>query len=413
MPGRQPADAMTVLIVGGGYGGCVLAPKLEKAGFDVTLIERCECFFHKIGGGKAAVAPGYETKVTIPLSKLPVSKVLWAEATELDMSRKTLRVRHGGSGLFSYLPFDFLVIAVEQSHGFGQLPDRMLARDEILSFLRSEQSRVKQAQSVTIIGGGALGVETAAQVRQSHPATPVTLVHSSPQLMSAVQPPLSAAFTSTLHEKLVDNFGVRIRYSVPKGSVSAAGEPGELVLSCKGTGTRQSTRTLLPADWFDPQTGEIRVEPTLQVTGAPPWVFAIGDVAKTGDHKQARWAFAHAGVVARNLITLRSASARRRPSLATYSPVSRNLVPPWLLRRLLWFWVRRAVPESVQVVGLYLGEDDGLTEFLGILWNDRANRMLFPRDKGAASMARYLGVRGWDGNWKRFAEDVHSHNSIL
>ena len=198
MPGRQPADAMTVLIVGGGYGGCVLAPKLEKAGFDVTLIERCECFFHKIGGGKAAVAPGYETKVTIPLSKLPVSKVLWAEATELDMSRKTLRVRHGGSGLFSYLPFDFLVIAVGQSHGFGQLPDRMLARDEILSFLRSEQSRVKQAQSVTIIGGGALGVETAAQVRQSHPATPVTLVHSSPQLMSAVQPPLSAAFASTL-----------------------------------------------------------------------------------------------------------------------------------------------------------------------------------------------------------------------
>ena len=118
---------------------------------------RCECFFHKIGGGKAAVAPGYETKVTIPLSKLPVSKVLWAEATELDMSRRTLRVRHGGSGLFSYLPFDFLVIAVGQSHGFGQLPDRMLARDEILSFLRSEQSRVKQAQSVTVIGGGALG----------------------------------------------------------------------------------------------------------------------------------------------------------------------------------------------------------------------------------------------------------------
>ena len=99
----MPALSLTVIVVGGGYGGCVLAPKLEKAGFDVILIERCQCFFHKIGGGKAAVVPGYETKVTIPLSKLKVSKVLWAEAIELDVQRKTLTVRHG-AGLISILP---------------------------------------------------------------------------------------------------------------------------------------------------------------------------------------------------------------------------------------------------------------------------------------------------------------------
>ena len=138
--------------------------------------------------------------------------------------------------------------------------------------------------------------------------------------------------------------------------------------------------------------------------GAPPWAFAIGDVAKTGDHKQARWAFAHAGIVASNLKALRRDADRPRPpKLATYSPIARNPVPTWLLRLLVWFWVRRAVPESVQVVGLYLGEDDGLTEFLGILWNDRANRMLFPPDKGAAGMARYLGVDKWAGRWDEHA----------
>ena len=407
MPDTSPhaRPALTVLIVGGGYGGCVLAPKLEKAGFDVTLIERCQCFFHKIGGGKAAVVPGYETKVTIPLSKLKVSKVLWAEATELDVQRKTLTVRHGDSGLFSILPFDFLVVAVGQSHGFGQLEDRTLSRVEILSFLRAEQARVRNAQKVTIIGGGALGVETAAQIRHSHPATPVTLIHSSRQLMSAVQPPLSAAFKSTLEQKLKNRFGVDINYGVPKGSVGEEpSAPGELVLSCKGTGTRPSTRALLPASWFDANSGEIRVEPTLQVSGAPPWAFAIGDVAKTGDHKQARWAFAHAGIVASNLKALRRDADRPRPpNLATYSPIARNPVPTWLLRLLVWFWVRRTVPESVQVVGLYLGEDDGLTEFLGILWNDRANRMLFPPDKGAAGMARYLGVGKWAGQWDKHA----------
>ena len=35
----MPALSLTVIVVGGGYGGCVLAPKLEKAGFDVILIE--------------------------------------------------------------------------------------------------------------------------------------------------------------------------------------------------------------------------------------------------------------------------------------------------------------------------------------------------------------------------------------
>lgn len=405
----NPAE-VRVVVLGAGYGGCACALHLKRLrqSFAVKLVERGECFFHKIGGGKAAVVAGYEERVGIPLNRLSAIEVLWAEATSLDYEERQLQVRHIPSNEVTLLTFDFLAIAVGQGHGWGYLPDRAMSRAEMLAHLREEQARVQDAKRITIFGGGALGIETAAQIRESYPEKPVALKHSNSELMSSAQRsaqgPLSSVFLERLQHKLVTSFEVDIELNVPRDvKTSLRPSEEELVISATGTGTRPSTCKLFPEAWFDPQTWELDVEPTLHVRGAPPFIFAIGDIAKTGDYKQARWAMAHADVVARNLLSLSSGT---NATLAEYGPArpewglhaATHAVPPQLLRWIFAPWAYQAVPDSRQVLGLWLGENDGLVEWNGVVWNERANRQfLLPKDKGAAGMAKYLNVSSWDG----------------
>ncbi len=54
---------------------------------------------------------------------------------------------------------------------------------EGVSWLRAAQERVKNSGSVLVIGGGALGVQFATDIKHFYPEKKVTLVHSGPQLL--------------------------------------------------------------------------------------------------------------------------------------------------------------------------------------------------------------------------------------
>jgi hypothetical protein len=56
-------------VLGCGFAGSAVAAQLD-AHFDVTVVSRHEEFVHYIGGLRAAVVPGFEKKITIPLDNL-------------------------------------------------------------------------------------------------------------------------------------------------------------------------------------------------------------------------------------------------------------------------------------------------------------------------------------------------------
>jgi aspartate oxidase len=58
-----------VVVLGCGFAGAAVAAQLDTH-FDVTVVSRHEEFVHYIGGLRAAVVPGFEKKVTIPLDNL-------------------------------------------------------------------------------------------------------------------------------------------------------------------------------------------------------------------------------------------------------------------------------------------------------------------------------------------------------
>jgi apoptosis-inducing factor 2 len=69
---------------------------------------------------------------------------------------------------------------------------------EACSGMRAFQERIKSAKKITVIGGGAVGIEMASDIKSFYPEKDITLVHSRDQLL--------LHFGPILHEHVVEAF---------------------------------------------------------------------------------------------------------------------------------------------------------------------------------------------------------------
>ena len=97
------------------------------------------------------------------------------------------------------IPYAFLVIATGSGANDG-LPSRVRADEkrEGLQQLESIQTRIRDSKDLVIVGGGAAGVELAADAKHKYPEKNVTLVHSRDAVMHRFGPELQAAATKAL-----------------------------------------------------------------------------------------------------------------------------------------------------------------------------------------------------------------------
>lgn len=80
------------------------------------------------------------------------------------------------------IPFDYLVVATGTKL---RAPGTMQDDEKPLSvkYLQGYQQRLKDARSIAIVGGGAVGVQMATDLKEIYPDKEITLVHSRNQLM--------------------------------------------------------------------------------------------------------------------------------------------------------------------------------------------------------------------------------------
>ncbi|GBG25296.1 Apoptosis-inducing factor 2 [Hondaea fermentalgiana] len=370
---------MRVAIVGGGYGGVYLSKALEARNVDVVLVERNERFFHKIGGGRAFIESGFEEKVFLEFDELLQRRdscVLIGEARALNVNTKTLSVWCGREADEKRdINFDAIVFAMGVRHTFGQLPDEGLMLDDLLATCKREQDRLAMVDVIVVVGGGALGIETSSQIADTYKDKTVHLLHSRGALMSGAGSKELGDLVKTKLEAL----GVNVHLGcgrIEKEDVQRQ-YPGSLVLMATGCRMSDSSRSLLDPRWINDETSEIRVGPSLRVENAPDFVYAIGDIAATGDYKQARWAHRHAEVVAANICG----------GNKIYQPLRSN---PWFIRPLsyiLCWWVRARV-DSTLVIALKLGLHEHVMEFGGILFSDYFTRRKMEKDTGIAHVRK-------------------------
>ncbi|KAK9244288.1 hypothetical protein V1506DRAFT_522943 [Lipomyces tetrasporus] len=303
-----------VVVLGAGvYGvGLVhsLASSLPQNGspIHVTLINARDHFVYLPANLRNSVQDISSTYIK-PLDRLfaknpSVGEVKVGEVVTVDYKRKVVALRGGED-----VKYDILVLALGSSWSD---PNSMpLEHEAVLDYFAKQRDALKKAQSITIIGGGAVGVEFAGEIADVYPPSSgkhITLVHSEDL-------PLSKLYRDKWRSQVQD-------------ILEAVGV--EVVLYAKGTNNHDGTVTITPRDRKEPYTiesdlvystltptpnthvlpnewkdekGFIRVTSTFQVE-ADSSVFAIGDLTNVKEAKQAAKASAAIDVVAPNIIAL-------------------------------------------------------------------------------------------------------------
>lgn len=244
--------------------------------------------------------------------------VVQAKVVSLKAKQLTLDREWQGSNL---LTFDFLVAATgTRLASPGSMPSDEKAAS--VEYLKKYNQGIKQSKSVILIGGGAVGVQMACDLKEIYPDKEVTLVHSRDHIMPVYHEKLSDLIKERFQE-LGINFIGGSRVNIPEGGypIGGTGEPIEVKLQdgrtltadfvIQATGQSPNTQWLkdLPPSSADsiinPKNGFVRVRPTLQFADpAYPHLYALGDVADSGAHKAARPGMGQAVVTAKNILAM-------------------------------------------------------------------------------------------------------------
>jgi NADH:ubiquinone reductase (H+-translocating) len=270
-----------VVVIGAGYAGAHAARRARTDGARVTVVDPTGR--HGFTPRYAAVAAGRAGTgdLTAPLDALIDVEVVTDVARTIDPTSRTVTLAAGGR-----LAYDALVVTTGaepvappvaglRDHGLVLASDR-----DALTIRATVQRVVEHGVGVVIVGGGATGVQLAAEIAHQHPDLPVTLIEREPRLLPAEPRVLGRAAG-----RILRSAGVRVRLGVgvatvdSSGAVLDDGSRHDGVVAWAG-GWRARGSTLLPD--APTEGGRLVVDADLTILGLDG-VFAAGDTAAHRD----------------------------------------------------------------------------------------------------------------------------------
>ena len=297
-------DSPHVIIVGAGFAGLSAVGKLRKAGFMVTVIDKnlystFQPLLYQVATG--GLNPGDVSYAVGGFTSRRRSRYVRGELAGIDAAARQVKLSDGRE-----LGYDYLMLATgvaanyfglpgaaENTFGLYSRADAIVLRDHVMNgFERlSESADPHREFVITVVGGGATGVElagTAAELRREviqstfpdvDPArVHVRLIEMAPELVMPFHPKLREYTRRQLVARGVDiKLKTEIREVRPDCVVLSDGQdlPTDLTVWAAGVAGPHSM-----ADWGLPlgKGGRLLVGPDLLVEGSDR-IFAIGDIA--------------------------------------------------------------------------------------------------------------------------------------
>ncbi|KZV96818.1 FAD/NAD(P)-binding domain-containing protein [Exidia glandulosa HHB12029] len=308
-------DRQNIVVVGGGAagGGVVrgLVGKVDHSKYRVVLINPRPFYTYIIAGARMVVSPygNLETNAFIPYDRaLPADKgeLIVGTVTSIRRAAET-----GGHVVLSdgrEIAFAFLVLAPGSIwSGPLAIPD---TKDDIDAWITTWRAKIENAKDIVIVGGGAVGVEIAGEIRHFFPDKSVTMVQKDAHLLNATYPDKWRLRV----DKMLRDGGVKLvtddvidasELSSDTGTVTTrkgAVIHADLIIPCVGTRPNTDFVCTLGEGVLDSR-GFIPTKPTLQLPHFPE-IFAAGDVLAWDEQKQMAKANGQAGIVASNIVSM-------------------------------------------------------------------------------------------------------------
>jgi NADH dehydrogenase len=301
---RNPGGlAPRVVVVGTGFAGMATVSRLARAGLHVTLVDRniystFQPLLYQVATG--GLNPSDVAYPTRGFAHRYGARFIHADLADIDEPARKVTLASGEK-----LDFDYLVLATgvsaayygitgadRNTQGLYTRRDAVALRDQVLEWLeRLSTDGLSREWAVTVVGGGATGVElagTLAELRNIALPTAypdidrsrmhIRLIEQAPVLLAPFHPSLQDYARKQLLARGVDvRLDATIREVTADHVVLANGEqvPSDITVWAAGISAQDSA-----GGWGLPQGrgGRIQVGPDLRVTGHER-VFAVGDVA--------------------------------------------------------------------------------------------------------------------------------------
>lgn len=316
----------SVAIVGGGYGGIAVAKDLDEVA-DVVLIDPRDTFVHNVAALRGVVDPQWTDRLFLPYDRLlSRGRVLRDQAIRVEPG--TIELASG-----AVLEADYIVLATGSTYPFPAKIGTVDSADAKAA-LRRAHAQLADADSVLLVGAGAVGLEFAGEITATWPEKRVTVLDPLDDVLAGQY---GAEFRAEVRRQLTER-GVELVLGSPL-RVEPASPVGVLQ---PVVATTEDGRELTADIWFRchgvtpvsdylagalatarQPNGEIAVTDDLRLPGQDR-VFALGDASAIAEAKHAGAAARQAAVVAANIRVLIDGGRE----LASYAPEPRMLVLP-------------------------------------------------------------------------------------
>ncbi|KAM3526777.1 hypothetical protein NHJ13051_003303, partial [Beauveria bassiana] len=185
-----------IFIAGGSYAGLSAAMNLLDLSSGASPRQATEPYPHTAGanhliGSPLALADNEYAKkawvkyADIPSMQVPNLKVVIGSVTAVDCVSKTVTTLDAVTKVATEHAYDFFVAATGLRRVWPTVP-QSLSRKQYLVEAGEHVHAVSNAQhGVVVVGGGAVGIEMAGELKVVHPGIDVTLVHSRDKLLSS------------------------------------------------------------------------------------------------------------------------------------------------------------------------------------------------------------------------------------
>jgi NADH dehydrogenase FAD-containing subunit len=181
---KQVKSPKNVVVIGGSFTGLQLATRLGHTlptGYRVVLIEKNSHFNFSFNFPRYSVLCGHEARAFIPYDATGkycppgIFKVIHGIVTSVEEDFVQLDTGER-------IPYSYLAIASGSSQ---PLPAKVASSNkaDACGELQSVQNAIKESKTIAIIGGGAVGVEIATDIKSYYPEKQVTIVHSRQHLL--------------------------------------------------------------------------------------------------------------------------------------------------------------------------------------------------------------------------------------